>query len=213
MDGSPGRLSRARNLLNAPGAGIIDAIALVNTKELPMPIVVLCPSCSNAIKTPDELIGKRIRCKKCATVFPVTPGTESPQSSSAITDKARQSTGSCLGCGQPLRNLLPCLECQQQFCSEMCLSRHYEISGHGPSAKNRNEPGEPFDLTGNESSSFQCPACKTDERPVRINKVSTAGWIFFWVLFLFLCWPICWIGLLLRERYAVCRRWGEEERW
>ncbi len=55
---------------------------------------------------------------------------------------------------------------------------------------------------------FRCPYCQTSAAPFTRSKVSTAGWIFFWVLLLFLCLPLCWIGLFLKDEYRVCADCG-----
>jgi predicted Zn finger-like uncharacterized protein len=55
---------------------------------------------------------------------------------------------------------------------------------------------------------FRCVYCNTSDWPLERSKVSTAGWIFFWVFLLFLCFPLCWIGLFFKEDYRVCSRCG-----
>jgi LITAF-like zinc ribbon domain len=55
---------------------------------------------------------------------------------------------------------------------------------------------------------FRCPYCRTREYPVIRNKVSAAGWVFFWLTCLFLCLPICWIGLLIKDTYRECPACG-----
>ncbi len=51
---------------------------------------------------------------------------------------------------------------------------------------------------------FRCPYCGTDAPPRTREKTSTAGWIMFWMLFIFLCWPLCWIGFLMKESHREC---------
>ena len=58
--------------------------------------------------------------------------------------------------------------------------------------------------------SFRCPYCKSDEVPVRKSQVSQAGWIVFILMLLFLCLPLCWIGLLIKEEYRVCADCGSK---
>jgi len=44
--------------------------------------VIACPDCSKQVKVSDEHVGKRIRCKECAKIFPVqapTTGDSSPK--------------------------------------------------------------------------------------------------------------------------------------
>lgn len=55
---------------------------------------------------------------------------------------------------------------------------------------------------------YRCPFCRCREYPVIYTKVSTAGLLFFWLTCLFLCWPICWIGLLMRDTYRMCPECG-----
>jgi hypothetical protein len=53
---------------------------------------------------------------------------------------------------------------------------------------------------------FRCPFCNTTERPLIRSRVSLAGWIIF--LSLLVCFPFCFLGLLLRDEYHVCRHCG-----
>jgi rubrerythrin len=63
-------------------------------------------------------------------------------------------------------------------------------------------------LRDNREDGYRCPFCRTREYPLIHSKISAAGWVFFWLTCLFLCWPICWIGLLITETYRVCPRCG-----
>lgn len=58
------------------------------------------------------------------------------------------------------------------------------------------------------SPQFHCPFCQSTRRPRKSSKITTAGWIFFWVLLLFLCLPLCWIGLLMTEQQTHCSDCG-----
>lgn len=50
------------------------------------------------------------------------------------------------------------------------------------------------------------PTCRLCGAPTAIHsKVSTGGWILFVVL-LVGCFPICWLGLLIREHGQRCTR-------
>jgi len=51
----------------------------------------------------------------------------------------------------------------------------------------------------------RCPYCTFDALPTARNRVSQTGWIVFSVL-LVLCFPLCWIGLLIRETVTTCVR-------
>ena len=50
---------------------------------------------------------------------------------------------------------------------------------------------------------FKCPYCQSQSPPIQQQKISTAGWVLFVVLLL-ACFPLCWIGLLIKEDYLSC---------
>lgn len=54
---------------------------------------------------------------------------------------------------------------------------------------------------------FICPFCRSNARPIVKSKVSTGGWVLFVVLLLF-CFPLCLIGLLVKEDYRICSSCG-----
>jgi len=54
---------------------------------------------------------------------------------------------------------------------------------------------------------FQCPSCGSRAHPLVRRRVSQTGWILFSV-FIFSCFPLCFIGLLIKEDYRVCSRCG-----
>ena len=54
---------------------------------------------------------------------------------------------------------------------------------------------------------LECPYCKAKAPPFVRSKVSAAGWVFF-VVVLILFFPLCWIGLFIRDDYYVCARCG-----
>jgi Zn-finger nucleic acid-binding protein len=50
---------------------------------------------------------------------------------------------------------------------------------------------------------YGCPYCGSTELPNVGSRISTAGWITFAIL-LATCWPLFFIGLLIREEYPIC---------
>ena len=50
---------------------------------------------------------------------------------------------------------------------------------------------------------FRCPFCGTNETPTVSRRISTGGWITFAVL-LIMCFPLFWIGLLIKEDFSTC---------
>ena len=52
-----------------------------------------------------------------------------------------------------------------------------------------------------------CPRCHRATHFLQQEKVSTGGIIVFAVLIL-LCVPLCWVGLLIKDKYLVCSSCG-----
>ena len=50
---------------------------------------------------------------------------------------------------------------------------------------------------------FECPYCGYDGSPRTNSHISGAGWAVFIVLLL-VFFPLCWIGLLMKDTYRVC---------
>jgi hypothetical protein len=54
---------------------------------------------------------------------------------------------------------------------------------------------------------YRCPFCQSPNPPFIAQKVSVGGWITFVVMLLF-CFPLCWIGILMKENYRICSTCG-----
>lgn len=54
---------------------------------------------------------------------------------------------------------------------------------------------------------FRCPFCQSTAKPLVREKISVGGWVVFAVM-LFMCFPLFWIGLLMKDTYHVCRTCG-----
>jgi DNA-directed RNA polymerase subunit RPC12/RpoP len=54
---------------------------------------------------------------------------------------------------------------------------------------------------------YRCPYCGSTQRPHTLQKVSTGGWIVFAVMLL-VCFPLFFIGLLMKDTYQVCGQCG-----
>jgi hypothetical protein len=56
-------------------------------------------------------------------------------------------------------------------------------------------------------SQFRCPYCGCREYPLRIRRISTAGWIVA-VILLVTTGCLFWIGLLIKEERSTCPNCG-----
>ncbi len=71
----------------------------------------------------------------------------------------------------------------------------------------RQQRGDYAQPIGRMGPMLQCPYCHY-LGPARIaQKISTGGWIFF-VVFLCIFFPICWIGFLIKKDYYACGSCG-----
>ncbi len=50
---------------------------------------------------------------------------------------------------------------------------------------------------------FRCPHCNSDAPPVIAKRIGAPGWIVFFALLIF-CFPLCFIGLFIKEEYRMC---------
>lgn len=53
------------------------------------------------------------------------------------------------------------------------------------------------------SAGYKCPRCGAAYLPMIEKRISSEGWLIF-VLMLFFCFPLFWIGLLMKQEYRVC---------
>lgn len=54
---------------------------------------------------------------------------------------------------------------------------------------------------------FHCPFCSSTSSPTTRSKTSTVGLVML-ILLLFVCFPICWLGLFLTEEHRYCSQCG-----
>jgi hypothetical protein len=59
------------------------------------------------------------------------------------------------------------------------------------------------------SWTVRCPFCGLPEPAIRQRKISTAGWVVFAML-LVLCFPLCFLGLLITEEVLQCGMCGTQ---
>jgi hypothetical protein len=74
-----------------------------------MPVPFRCPTCSKVGDLPDSLVGKRVRCKSCRSIFVVTAPPEVidatlavPEPPPPLPDHVANPLTACAACGQPI---------------------------------------------------------------------------------------------------------------
>ena len=60
----------------------------------------------------------------------------------------------------------------------------------------------PF-MQPNAPAHYRCPHCHATAPPVVAKRIGTAGWVVFFA-FLIACFPLCFIGLFIKEEYRMC---------
>jgi DNA-directed RNA polymerase subunit RPC12/RpoP len=60
-----------------------------------------------------------------------------------------------------------------------------------------------------QTGGYQCPQCGCPHPPTRISQMSQSGLIVLIVMIIF-CFPLFWIGLLMKEDSYVCPQCGRK---
>jgi predicted RNA-binding Zn-ribbon protein involved in translation (DUF1610 family) len=162
---------------------------------------ISCPTCAAKLKLPEQVTTQGFKCPKCGsiiglesvTTLDVLPAGPSHRLISSRHELA--STVPCRFCGE---SILPeARKCKH--CGEMQDAEEREPERRSQRSSRRSD--------SDERVGFACPFCRSQARPISRSKISTGGWIMF-VLLLFFCWPICWVGILMKEDYRVCADCG-----
>lgn len=145
-----------------------------------MPIAVSCPTCGVRLKAPDDSAGKTVKCPKCSGSM-VIP-TAAPPLPPPVMIPPR-----------PAYEPVDAEPADEPRPSRRSSSgrRQYDDDRPPPSGQRR----------------FRCPYCGSDAFPTTRSKISEAGWVVF-VLLLVFCFPLFWIGLLIKESYRECTDCG-----
>lgn len=77
-------------------------------------------------------------------------------------------------------------------------------SGPLPAAQGHTPPPaqQPY-VAPQSPAGYRCPRCGAGYLPIVEKKVSSDGWVIF-ILLLFFCVPLCWIGLLIKQETRIC---------
>ena len=110
----------------------------------------------------------------------------------------------CTGCGTSLWltgreptgdiNRRPVMQEERQAAYTPPSYNPYTPPAAQPVVNSRQQPP----MTG-----YRCPYCRSTAPPFTLEKISEAGWLVF-ALMLFFCFPLFWIGLLMKENQRYC---------
>lgn len=154
-----------------------------------MPIAFSCSTCAKPFTVGDHLAGKRSKCPGCGAMLQVPSATDTkPAADPPYSPPARPPLPPPVAPPPVIQDAIPTPHYPQHQQYQQPHPQQY--SGHGPP-----------------QMGFQCPFCHTQQPPYVQSQISTAGWVLFVVLLIF-CFPLCIIGLFIKENYRVCSGCG-----
>lgn len=165
---------------------------------------VLCPGCGSKLKISDRAIGKTATCPKCATkmIIPVSAPPQTPESAPPSPFANLDGPPHQYEETRKPRILTPVVE----YAPPVLMPADEPCDDEKPALRSRRN-AKVSRSTRESKAGFQCPYCSSPEVPVRREKVTGAGLAVMIVLF-FVCFPMCLVGLLMREQYTACAECG-----
>jgi DNA-directed RNA polymerase subunit RPC12/RpoP len=98
-----------------------------------------------------------------------------------------------------------CLECGQRLQVPSRPPRNRTVLGELTDSRRRAD--EDDYRPRRRRRGFRCPYCGTDEPPDAVRYTSATGYATF-VILLFMCFPLCIFGLMMKETYHRCSDCG-----
>jgi ssDNA-binding Zn-finger/Zn-ribbon topoisomerase 1 len=149
-----------------------------------------CPNCQERLSVLPADVGKDVACPKCETVFRAER-----MSAARGGDRRRERT-------------------EDDERRQSRWERNRELNGESDRRRSRYDDEDDRDRgyrpsRGGSGGGFRCRGCGSRDRPVYKEEISTAGWVVFAVM-LTVCFPLFWIGLLMKEQYRACGECGRK---
>ena len=176
-----------------------------------------CPRCLTVLQTDEDRIGCQIACPHCAFRFqlnppnsPNSPNAPNPPSSSDVLEptSAAATTGSSPTSEPPRveESTIPpksysVTEPPRQIAQSPAMLGQSNLEYVDPVADGRSASF--VNIGGANHGPPPCPNCNSRAPALIKSEVSTTGWIVFAIL-LFTTVFLCWIGVLIRDKYRVC---------
>jgi DNA-directed RNA polymerase subunit RPC12/RpoP len=164
-----------------------------------------CSNCQRLLETPDDTAGVRFACPVCGQQMevPVPPPQPRPVAATVpIPDPFTPITPQPLVVSTPRE--LPVRHDEPR--RDRPRRRDDDDDDHDDGRGRRR--GRRRESIRHGGDGFACPYCGSDAPPRMKSEVSAAGWVLFVILIVLVCWPLCWIGLLIKDEYRVCRDCG-----
>lgn len=150
-----------------------------------------CPRCRTVMQTSEDKIGFDIACPKCSHRFTLV----AQESSDAALPAAPESL--------PANGSNPAVEETAQWIGPetggAAEPKPYSTPVVDSIPSSRSIPP----IYQGAAPGFACPYCRSQQPPITKSEVSTVGWIVCVILLVTTCF-FCWVGLLIRDKFAVC---------
>jgi hypothetical protein len=171
-------------------------------------IIINCPNCSRPNSIDSQHIGKNARCGACQSVFRV------PDGSQPVANKPQQAAGQPSPPPASSYTAANYPGAAQTPYSTASPPPPYPTASPPPPYSPASPPPPyptaappPPEFLQNLSTlgptGFRCPFCQATAGVYTKDQISTGGWVVFAVL-LITCWPLFWIGLLIKEQTTHC---------
>lgn len=144
-----------------------------------------CPQCQTRLSVDPGHVGGEVACPGCATVFRAARVDAPPPPKTGPSRRGKlERLGS--GTAEP--------------------DDRDEDDRRDRRSRRRRDEDDDYDDRDRRSRRDGCRSCGCRETVYK-SEISTAGWVTFAVL-LAVCWPLFWIGLLMKEEYRACADCG-----
>jgi len=193
-------------------------------------MLIACPTCSVSLSCTDDMAGKKVKCANCGQrilVPPLPPQSKAGTNKTTlgkIIDEPPVSTVPVASSAQPPPAPLPPPLPPPPFALAAPDSSKAEIEEQDEQEEKRRKKkkrkrssryDDEFeddydrdyddDWDDEREIRVRCPFCRKKTEPYIREQTSQQGWIIFAVL-LFFFFPLCWIGILMKEKARFCRR-------
>jgi hypothetical protein len=170
-----------------------------------MPFAILCPHCHHQGHTRDNPVGKKARCPRCKQSFVPAGAVDDRIIAAEVADLeafARRELSA-----EPVRPTpvvaAVCWACSRDVPVHATFCPH---CGEGLGRAQLRRTAEPVDVAraveaavdravSKVDQRFRCRACGSPRPPLLSKRVTSGGWVMFWILLLFCAVILCWIPL------------------
>jgi hypothetical protein len=169
-----------------------------------------CPNCLSKLSAPDGSEGSETQCPKCGTRLRIPGGTPAPagyQGEPAPDLPLERIHGEDRGyLDVPLERAEERVRREARRSVRARDEERDDRRSRDRRYEDEDEDGD--DRPRRRRGRYECRFCGSREESVTKQRISAGGWVTFAVLILF-CWPLCWIGLLIKEDYQACYDCGK----